>query len=81
LTGCAFSSTGSAIVEVVGQVLADTGAIGETGGADTFARSADHAASAFSAAGSAVIGIAGGIDARARTSGLAIWTIEHTLAV
>jgi hypothetical protein len=81
LTGCALSTADTAVVEVIGQVLADTGAIGETGGADAFAGSADHAAGAFSAAGSAVIGVTGGINARARASGLAGGTVEYACAV
>jgi hypothetical protein len=61
--------------------LADTGAIGETGGANTFAGSADHTASAFSAAVSAVIWIAFGIDAGAGASGLSGGAIEDTHAI
>jgi hypothetical protein len=61
--------------------LADTRAVGKTGGADAFAGSADHAAGAFSAAGAAVIGVASGIDARARASGLSGGAIEYAHAV
>jgi hypothetical protein len=76
LTGSAFSAANTTVVEVGRQIAADTGAVGDPGWADAFARSADHAAGAFSAAGSAVIWVTGGIDAGARTGGLSSGAVE-----
>jgi hypothetical protein len=61
--------------------LADTGAVGETRGTSTFATCTEHATSAFSAAGSAITGVAGSIDARAGASGLSGGAVEYTFAV
>jgi hypothetical protein len=60
--------------------LADTGTIGQTGRTDTFTGSTDLTADALSAAGSTMVYITVGIDARAGARSFILGAIGNTLA-
>jgi hypothetical protein len=81
LSGCAFISTSSAVVEVNFGIDTYAGAIGEIRRAYTVTAGADLTTSAFGVASSAVIWVAVGIDTGARTNGLTAGTRDHTLAI
>jgi hypothetical protein len=63
LAGVAFGGAFTAVVEIIGDIDANTGAISKSSGADAFAGGAELTAGAFSTAGAAVIGVVGQIDA------------------
>jgi hypothetical protein len=62
LSGCAFFSASTAVIEICLGIEAQARAISETRGASAFAASAEFATSTFSATGAAVVEIAFGID-------------------
>jgi hypothetical protein len=71
LSGGAFFSASTAVIEIGLGIKADTRTIGKTGGASAFSTGADLTAGAFSAASATVIEIYLRIDTRARASDLA----------
>jgi hypothetical protein len=81
LTGRAFICTRATVIEIGFGIDADTGTIGETGGAEALRVCTDLTTSAFSATGTAVIGVGFGIDAGAGTSGLSSGAIEDTYTI
>jgi hypothetical protein len=81
LTGGAFITTGSTVIDLNFGIGADTEAIGEISRTCAISAGTDLTTAAFIAAGSTVIGVAVGIDTRAGAGDLTAGAGDHALAV